>query len=75
MLLIVTERFFENSILFLVEGAITQINRILDKGTPDELMAWLQRPEGLLPVVDKSRPNLYMDNLKKFKQEKGSVCS
>ena len=50
-----------------------QINRILDQGTPDELMTWLQKPEGLLPVVDAGRPNLYMDNLKKSKMDKGAV--
>lgn len=50
-----------------------QINRILDTGTPDELMTWLQKPEGLLPVVDSSRPNLYMDNLKNAKMDKGAV--
>ncbi|XP_065671327.1 ras GTPase-activating-like protein IQGAP1 isoform X1 [Hydra vulgaris] len=55
-----------------MEGAVIQINRLLDKGSPEELMVWLQRPEGLLPVVDKSRPNLYMDNLKKLKHEKQS---
>lgn len=52
-----------------------QINRILDTGTPDELMTWLQKPEGLLPVVDSSRPNLYMDNLKKAKADKGAVSA
>ena len=49
------------------------INKILDTGTPDELMSWLQKPEGLLPVVDPSRPNLYMDNLKKAKMDKKAV--
>lgn len=56
-----------------MENAVKQINRIIDSGTPDELMTWLQKPEGLLPVVDASRPNLYMDNLKKTKADKGSV--
>ena len=56
-----------------MENAVKQINRIIDNGTPDELMTWLQKPEGLLPVVDASRPNLYMDNLKKTKADKGSV--
>ena len=36
-------------------------------------MQWLQKPEGLLPVVDASRPNLYMDNLRKARQDKGAV--
>jgi len=58
-----------------VENAVRQINKILDSGTPDELMTWLQKPEGLLPVVDPSRPNLYMDNLKKVKTDKGAVSS
>ena len=56
-----------------VEGAVKQINRVLDTGTPEELMQWLQKPEGLLPVVDASRPNLYMDNLRKARQDKGAV--
>lgn len=56
-----------------MEGAVKKINRILDSGTPEELMQWLQKPEGLLPVVDAGRPNLYMDNLKKAKADKGSV--
>ena len=56
-----------------MENAVKQINRIIDSGTPDELMTWLQKPEGLLPVVDASRPNLYKDNLKKAKADKGSV--
>ena len=56
-----------------MENAVRQINKILDSGTPDELMTWLQKPEGLLPVVDPSRPNLYMDNLKKVKTDKGAV--
>lgn len=54
-----------------MEGAVKKINRILDSGTPEELMQWLQKPEGLLPVVDAGRPNLYMDNLKKAKADKG----
>lgn len=58
-----------------MENAVRQINKILDSGTPDELMTWLQKPEGLLPVVDPSRPNLYMDNLKKVKTDKGAVSS
>ena len=56
-----------------MEGAVKQINRILDEGTPDQLMNWLQKPEGLLPVVDASRPHLYMDNLRKAKSDKGAV--
>ena len=59
--------------LYIVEGAVKQVNRILDSGSPDELMHWLQKPEGLLPVVDPSRPNLYMDNLKNAKLEKKAV--
>ena len=56
-----------------VEGAVKQINRVLDTGTLEELMQWLQKPEGLLPVVDASRPNLYMDNLRTARQDKGAV--
>lgn len=53
-----------------MENAVRMINKVIDTGTSDELMSWLQKPECLLPVVDPSRPNLYMDNLKKAKMDK-----
>ena len=57
----------------LVEGAVRQINKLIEGNDADELMAWLQKPEGLLPVVDPSRPYVYLDNLKKYKYDKGGV--
>lgn len=58
---------------FLVEGAVRQINRLIDSGDAEELMQWLQKPESLLPRVDPQRPHLYMDNLRKTKYDKGGV--
>lgn len=60
--------------VFLVEACVDGINKALDSGDADELMAFLLKPESLLPRVDPSRPFLYYDNLKRARLDKGQVC-
>ena len=56
-----------------MEACVEGINKTLDSGSPDELMAYLLKPESLLPRVDPSRPYLYYDNLKRARLDKGQV--
>eukprot|EP00794_Sanderia_malayensis_P010081 gene10081-11111_t len=54
-----------------MDNCVNHVNSILENGTADELMNWLQKPEALLPVVDASRPHLYFDNLRRSRADKG----
>ncbi|XP_065059905.1 ras GTPase-activating-like protein IQGAP1 isoform X2 [Rhopilema esculentum] len=55
----------------LMEACLGGINKTLEEGTAEELMAWLMKPESMLPEVDPRRPYLYYDNLKRARLDKG----
>ena len=59
--------------LLTVDECVQTINNLLESGTADELMVWLQKPESLLPAVDPNRPHLYFDNLTRSRLDKGQV--
>ena len=56
-----------------MEACLGGINKTLEEGTAEELMAWLMKPESMLPEVDPRRPYLYYDNLKRARLDKGQV--